>query len=416
MKKCIICRKNRVEFSDEHVIPDSINGYYHIYTVCKPCNSKLGQNIDEPLTNHKFMEFQRYIMRIPGKKGIMPHPFDGINYFKGDEDTKVKLQQDKMGKITPYILPDIPRNSLDNSFSITLDKKDEKNMDKIINKILQRNGIPKENVSIVRNENKLIDKPIEVNLSIDTKKFKMGLLKIGYEFATENIKHYFLKDVKARTISNLLYKADFDGLDNHNLFIGNGLQKEVMIPFESLINPKEDFHYLILTSVKDLGLVCFINLFSTFFIGIHLSNKEYDIPNSMIIGINDTHEKKFKIVCPLEIVDTCYVEAPLRFVYEFNNQFEELDFYKAEKEGNINLYILNGHIPLFYKNGEIAYTNCADKLKQRQLIKNDLGNFKNYIITNHILDEELYVKILPSEKLFKVAEINIELERIKDHI
>lgn len=68
MKKCIICRKNRVEFSDEHVIPDSINGYYHIYTVCKTCNSKLGQYIDEPLTNHKFMEFQRNIRRIPGKK------------------------------------------------------------------------------------------------------------------------------------------------------------------------------------------------------------------------------------------------------------------------------------------------------------------------------------------------------------
>lgn len=55
----------------------------------------------------------------------------------------------------------------------------------------------------------------------------MGLLKIAYEFATDTIKKYFLKDVKSKTISNLLYNADFYRLDNHKIFIGDGLQNGV---------------------------------------------------------------------------------------------------------------------------------------------------------------------------------------------
>ena len=62
MKKngvCIICRENKDNLSDEHVIPDAIGGYYHIYTVCKECNSKLGQNIDSKLVKHPFTSFMR---------------------------------------------------------------------------------------------------------------------------------------------------------------------------------------------------------------------------------------------------------------------------------------------------------------------------------------------------------------------
>lgn len=415
MRKCIICRKNRVEFSDEHVIPDAVKGYYHIYTVCKTCNSKLGENIDEPLTNHKFMEFQRFSMRISGKKGKIPNPLGGVHGFKDDEDIKVRIQEDNNGELIPYILPDIPRDIINNNFSIKVDKKDEKNIDKIINKILERNGIPKENASIVKNETQILDKPIIVELSIDIEKFKMGLLKIGYEFATDTIKNYFLKDVKAKTISKLLYNADFDGLDKHNLFIGNGLQREIMKPFEGLINFENDFHYLILISGKEIGLMCFINLFNTYFIGIQLSNKEYHIPGAAIIGINDTVEKRFKKVNLDEIVKNCYSAAKLGFSFSFNDLYEELDFKKETEKGDFEYYKLNGDIPLFFKNGKIAYKSCHNKLKQKQLICKDLGDFDNRIITNITLDEDLYIKILPSKKLVKVLEINIEQERIKDY-
>lgn len=67
MKKCIICRQPTTSFSDEHVIPDAIGGYYHIYSVCKECNSDMGSLVDSKLTNHKFMEFQRRLYGLKGK-------------------------------------------------------------------------------------------------------------------------------------------------------------------------------------------------------------------------------------------------------------------------------------------------------------------------------------------------------------
>ena len=44
---CIICHQDNQELSDEHVIPEAIGGYYHIYNVCKDCNSKLGDHVDK---------------------------------------------------------------------------------------------------------------------------------------------------------------------------------------------------------------------------------------------------------------------------------------------------------------------------------------------------------------------------------
>ena len=46
---CIICHQDNQELSDEHVIPEAIGGYYHIYNVCKDCNSKLGDHVDKLL-------------------------------------------------------------------------------------------------------------------------------------------------------------------------------------------------------------------------------------------------------------------------------------------------------------------------------------------------------------------------------
>ena len=51
----MICRKDNVELSDEHIIPDAKGGVMHSYQACKKCNSMLGQEIDPLLTNHKLI-------------------------------------------------------------------------------------------------------------------------------------------------------------------------------------------------------------------------------------------------------------------------------------------------------------------------------------------------------------------------
>ncbi len=84
MKNCVICRKPKDDFNDEHVIPDAIQGYYHIYKVCTECNSFMGANVDNKITNHAFIQFQRYLLDIKGKGGSVPNPLSGYFSLKGD--------------------------------------------------------------------------------------------------------------------------------------------------------------------------------------------------------------------------------------------------------------------------------------------------------------------------------------------
>jgi len=146
MKTCIICRLEKTEFSDEHVIPDSMKGYYHIYTVCKTCNSDLGTKVDSKLVNHKFIEFQRHLLGIKGKSGAIPNPFAGTQTLRDDPEQKVIVTFDEKGQLTPRLLPKIPiinsGEKIEN-LTFTLDAKDIHLKDKIIDKILKRNGIDK---------------------------------------------------------------------------------------------------------------------------------------------------------------------------------------------------------------------------------------------------------------------------------
>ena len=107
MKECIICRtkKETDKFNDEHVIPDSLGGYYHIDTVCIDCNSNLGTRVDSKLVNHKFADFQRYILGIKGKSGGIPNPFSGTHSFSDKPEQKVQVRLDSDNKVIPYIIP-----------------------------------------------------------------------------------------------------------------------------------------------------------------------------------------------------------------------------------------------------------------------------------------------------------------------
>lgn len=64
---CIICHRDGVDLSDEHVIPDAIGGYYHIYNVCKKCNSNLGDHVDIHLLKQWMIIGARNNKRLVGK-------------------------------------------------------------------------------------------------------------------------------------------------------------------------------------------------------------------------------------------------------------------------------------------------------------------------------------------------------------
>lgn len=411
MQTCIICRKEKTHFNDEHVIPDSIEGYYHIKSVCSDCNARMGHTIDNKLTNHKFIEFQRHLFKIRGKSGQIPNPFSGTLALKDNPDQKLHLVAAEEGKLKPRLLTNLKTRRTDgaiSSFSLTIDKKDIKEKDKIIEKILVRNGIPKERIKMTE-EHKSHKPWIEVKMVIDIRDFKLSLLKIAYEFAVDHIPEYF-SDPKAKVISEILSRADFKAFDKQIKFIGDGFDKQIIEPFSHLIDFENRNHYLIIISDSEQGLICLINLYNIFTIGVLLSEKgDYlSEQDAIIIGKNDIELKKFNVYKTIDLIRNVYTPIEYRFQYFLPNLESVKEFMENERDKDFDFFRLNNKVPFFNASGEIKYSSIDEKIDQDSLAKVDRGDMINSIVTDIILDEELYVKLLPNKKLYRVISVGLE--------
>lgn len=414
MKTCIICRqeKESKEFNEEHVIPDSIKGYYRIKSVCTNCNSTLGSKIDNKLTNHQFVVFQRHIHNIAGKSGKIPNPFPGTYTLKDDQDQKLRLELNKEGQFEVKLLPKVPRE-WSNNFQIIIDKKDEAQTDRIISKFLNRNGIPKDKVQIEKTSSSTKRPWVEASIAIDIKDFKMAILKIAYEFAVDTIPEYF-NDPMAITISKLLENCEFENLYGKIQFIGNGFNDEILKPFSHLIEFENDNHYLILFDTPDIGLIGMVNLFNVFNLGVCLSENSGFIQDSIIVGKNDIGAKTFEKLTLNEIVSHTY--SPINFRFQYLLPQDPIlinEFLENDKKADFGFYREKDGIPFFDKDGNVLYQNFEDKLHQTQLHQVPLGDDETELITHINLDEELYIKLLPVNKLYQVVSVRLEQYKVR---
>lgn len=405
MKTCIICRLSKEDFNDEHVIPDSIGGYYHIRSVCTDCNSKLGGKIDNKLTNHLFVEFQRNLLQIKGKSGHIPDPLRGTYSIQGEPGYKVLLEADEDGQLTPRLLPsvsEINAKSLIDGFTIRIDKKDEKDMDKILDKVLKRNGLDRSKItSTITTDEK---HPWLYNqVAVDIHDFKMAMLKIAYEFAVDKVPSYF-NDASAKTISTILLNADFENLTKKVTFLGSGFDEKVLLPFEHLIDFKNDNHYLMLSSFKG-GLLCIINLFSSFSIGILLSSTRYEIEGDVIVGKNDIANRTFETFTMTQLVDATFSPMEYRFAYHFINKEAADAFHELERQPDFDFYYENGRIPFYDEKGNVLYEDIDEKLIQPGVKKTFIGNVKQEHTTDYALNEKVFIKVLPSMMLMPVTTV-----------
>lgn len=314
--KCIICGNPAADLTDEHVIPDSIGGYYHIYSVCKDCNSKLGDNVDTHLVNHWLIQGKRHLLKIPGKSGNIPNPLVGRGILESGE--MVTLVEDVNGIVHPRIIPSKPVITKDENGNIlniqlTLDKADEKNVSKILNTICKRNGIDLSKYKITRDvTDHSIAKPVVTSTqTIDIRKFKLAMIKMAYEFAVDKIPGYF-DDCMASQIRDMLRNTDFDSIDN--VFFGDGIDsdKNLVNFLKGLIDFREDRHVLILAN-SPIGFVCFIRIFEVFSGAIKLSDRHYhlnknlDNHNIVMVAINDLPLKSCTFYSMLDIVNCVYM-------------------------------------------------------------------------------------------------------------
>jgi hypothetical protein len=408
MKTCIICRKDKTEFNDEHVIPDSIGGYYHIYSVCTTCNSNLGIKIDCTVTNHHLIEWARFVLGIKGKSGTIPNPLRLDTTLADNPDQKV-IMKVQGGKFSPYYIPNVPKyesGAFPSHFTISGDGRDEKKLEKIMETILNRQKIDKSKVTISKSI-KTDKRSYVTPFILDMHKFKAGILKIAYEFAVDQIPEY-LEDSQAKIISEILFKADFQNLTKKVLFYGNGFDKTILIPFQHLIEFENNNHYLVLHSNED-GLFCLVNLFTTFSIMIKLSEKVDYIENNLIIGKNDLEKRSFTVYDAEKMVNTIFTFPEYRFEYFFQDQQSLNEFWALQNSGKFTVFMQNDMIPIFSKDGQVIYDDVDKKLRSVEPKTRDSTDAN---VNIYEFDEEMYVKEITSGKLYQVVGLSLEQNRV----
>jgi hypothetical protein len=237
-------------------------------------------------------------------------------------------------------------------------------------------------------------------------------LKIAYEFTVDTItKTPYFNDPFAISISKILYDADLSKMEQEITFLGDGLNKAILQPFANLINFENKNHYLILTQCESIGLICFVNIFDCFAIGIKMSELSY-IEDNVIVGINDMRNNKFEKMNLSELLNKTYSPMEYRFAYYFSNDFESANFLKLQNDINFDFYKKDDKTPFFNKNGDILYLDIGEKINQPHLKHIHKGDIHNDLITEVILDEELYIKICPSMNLIRVVSVQLEQHKI----
>lgn len=286
---CIICRENNKILSDEHVIPDAIGGVYHINNVCKDCNSKLGESVDKTILSHWFTQAFRQTHKISGKKGHIPNPLATEGTL--NDGTKVRLIENATGELEPHIIPSKPEVTKDGdtvNISFSVDQADVKQIDKIREKIFKRQGIdPKKHRIASTSTVQTIEQPsVNITTDIDIFRYRMGLLKIAYEYACDRLPSY-VDDEKAKEYAEILRTCDFERLKGVRI----GESGYSAGPFINILRDFVDInnknrHYLLLFS-NGSKLMCHISLCNCFSVVIEMSDKPYLPLMDMQIAIND---------------------------------------------------------------------------------------------------------------------------------
>ena len=197
--------------SDEHVIPEAIGGYYHIYNICKTCNSKLADHVDKLLLNHWFVKASRYEKALKGYSGKIPNPLIVEGTLSIGE--KVWVEQDDNGKMSIRLIPSKIASNDGKSFKIQVDAKDENTIPQIQTKILKRNNIDSSIVQLILERQVVnIDHPeVKMQFTIDLEEYILGLKKIAYEFTVDKIDGY-IDDPIAIRYASILHDDDVNRL------------------------------------------------------------------------------------------------------------------------------------------------------------------------------------------------------------
>ena len=272
--KCIICKEERNDATEEHIVPKGIGGSLVTYRVCKECNDKLGRRVDSELVNDWFMELKKFKHEIRGRRNKVKDPF-GIGTLKNDPDRNVIFGADKNGKPSIKVAPKIEIEN--DKIIVNVDPKERFEDIKImVNKKLKRLGW----YTLTEEQTKNIKKTLEGRSTnngsleilvqkeiIENPPFK-GFVKIAYELGFYFLGEDYLNDATGKTL--LKFILDTDPIEEL-IPKKYKIEGEVLLIDHSsdikkrfkLLNNNTNIHILAIFKTKHI-IAVYIRLFSTY--------------------------------------------------------------------------------------------------------------------------------------------------------
>lgn len=283
MFQCILCLKS---FEDklktqEHVIPFSLGGNITLFEMCKTCNEHLGSKVDSPLINNFFIENKRRELKIYGKSGKLPNPFENMVSVESGKKYKWIFEDGKPKNI--YSIPTAELEKLPDgseALQISVDISDEGKIQGIIDKFLERKkkkGIKVEINSQIRQEIEQLAPEMKLSFEFNVLEYLRGILKIGYEFGYLCFGENYLKDPIANKIRKFLLKEkisfdDFKDLKvRGKIGLYNSIQSSSVIPFL-----EDENSIRVIVMPIDNAIFCEVSIFKIFLGGFEISEENFD--------------------------------------------------------------------------------------------------------------------------------------------
>lgn len=176
MSNCIICGQEIDKECEEHIIPYALgNKHFIIRSVCKTCNSLMGDKFDAKNTDSLIAKFMRLQHGIKGRSKKLPNPFEEGETSDG---SRIRLSLD----FKPKLVPKVTRDG--NNYHVSASSKEEA-ID-IVEKIYSRNGKgalteeQKEKLCAQMKSTKTHPE-IQFHFEFNIEKFYLELVKIAFE-------------------------------------------------------------------------------------------------------------------------------------------------------------------------------------------------------------------------------------------
>ena len=402
MGECAICHRTDVRYTIEHVIPEALGGRYaRKQMVCVDCNSDLGRRVDDALVNHDLSKMFRFVHGLAGKVKKPPNPFAGQHKLRSDPSRKMRIKVGAEGRLIPYFITQVSGDELSGGrvgVDISVDSTDERKLEPMVRKIANRLGGSAEDAlagakrTVVRS-----DGEIHVRFAFDIRNYKIGLLKIAYEFAVDRIPGY-IGSGAATEIARILREARFEEVEPY-VNIGDGFDRRIMSRFSDFLGYEGVKHYLVLSS-SDAGVHCFVDLHNLFIVGVTLSTECFGM--LFEIGVNDVEERSFRIWG----LDDLRVSTRYRPLLHFDTEREALEFREAERAGDFDYESNDGMWKLFTADGTYIGKDIQDVAETLAPIRTEIAS--GGLTEEFWLGEGVYLRRSKSSESVQVLAIHAE--------